>query len=326
MKKFLTIIVLATIILTSCTTKVDLYCYTGDTTILYSVLDTEVDTNYFRITKSSLEGNYTYNYDEIDVRFAGLFKNEPQPDTIMLDTITLMTDGFPKTYYYTTKKLVENQEYTVMVLRKADSVLVTSKAKTICEMSIIKPTANYGINFQPSNVNQIQWVGIHHEDAPNINAGFFSMTGYFHYKELMPGATDTVERYMEWSIGSGQVEHMQNSTYHFYSTYYTPSRFFTLLETDDYLKNNSPHGVQRWLLPFEFRLCVYGEELFEYYVANNSTSVIPEVPNYSNVENGIGLLSARTTMSKYYVIEQICRKRISYNYPYGFIYDPNLQN
>ena len=206
MKKFLTIIVLATIILTSCTTKVDLYCYTGDTTILYSVLDTEVDTNYFRITKSSLEGNYTYNYDEIDVRFAGLFKNEPQPDTILLDTITLMTDGFPKTYYYTTKKLVENQEYTVMVLRKADSVLVTSKAKTICKISIIRPTANFGINFQSNNVNQIQWVGTGHDNAPDINAGFFSVTGYFHYRELMPGAVDTVDRYMGQSSTGREYE------------------------------------------------------------------------------------------------------------------------
>ena len=173
-------------------------------------------------------------------------------------------------------------------------------------------------------MNQGQWAGSHHDDAPNINAGFFSLTGYFHYKELMPGATDTVDRYMEWTIGAGQAEQMQNSTYHFYSSYYTPSRFFFLLENDEYLKNNSPYGVQRWLLPFEFRLSVYGEELFEYYVANNSTSVIPEVPNYSNVENGIGMMSSRSTVSKFYVIEQVCRIRISNNYPYGFIYDPNL--
>ena len=323
MKKLYPIILLV-LLLCSCTTQVDLYCYTGDTTILYSVLDVKADTNYFRITKSSLEGDYTYNYDEIDVRFAGLFKNEPQPDTVLLDTVTLMSDGFPKTFYYTTKKLIENQEYTVIILRKADSVLVTSKAKTICRISIIKPMSNYGINFQPSNVNQIQWVGTGHDYAPDINAGFFSVTGYFHYRELMPGATDTVDRYMEWTIGSGQADQMQNPTYHFYSTYYTPSRFFTLLENDEYLKYNSPYGVQRWLEPFEFRISIYGQELFEYYVANNSTSVIPEVPNYSNVENGIGLLSARTTMSKFYVIEQICRKRISNNYPYGFIYDPNL--
>ena len=325
MKKFYPITLLV-LLLCSCTTKFDLYCYEGDTTILYSVLDVKADTNYFRVTKSSLEGEYTYNYDEIDVSFAGLFKNEPQPDTILLDTVTMMTDGFPKTYYYTTKKLIENQEYTIIVHRKADGVTVTSKAKTICSIRFIKPTTMFGINFQSSNLTQIQWVGIYHDDSPNINAGFFSVTGYFHYRELMPGATDTVDRYMEWTIGSGRDDEMQHSTFHYYAANYVPSRFFFLLENDEYLKNNSPYGVQRWLKPFEFRVLVYGKELYEYYVANNSTSVIPEIPNYSNVENGIGLLSARTTASEFYVIEQICRKRISFNYPYGFVYDPNLQN
>lgn len=308
----------------SCTTKFDLYSYDGDTTIVYSVLDVDADTNYFRITKSSLDNAFTYNYDDIDVRFAGLFKNEPRPDTIMLDTISIMTDGRLKTYYYTTKKLIENQEYSIIVLRKTDSVTIFSKAKTICKVSIFRPTSLYGINFQSSHVNQIQWTGTGHDDAPNINAGFFNITGYFHYKELMPGATDTVDRYMEWSIGSGQAEQLQNPTFRYYVTYYTPSMFFVLLENDEYLKNNSPYGVQRWLEPFEFRINAYGEELFEYYVANNSTSVIPEVPNYSNIENGIGLLSSRSTISKFYVIEQLCRIRISNDYPYGFIYDPNL--
>lgn len=323
MKKLYPIIILV-LLLCSCTTKFDLYCYNGDSTIVYSVLDVDADTNYFRITKSSLENEFTYNHNDIDVRFAGLFKNEPRPDTIMLDTISITTDGISKTYYYTTKKLIENQEYTIIVLRKADNVTIMSKAKTICKISIFRPTNFYGINFQPNNVSQIQWTGTGHDEAPNINAGFFSVTGYFHYKELMPGATDTVDRYMEWAIGSGQAEQLQNPSFHYYVTYYTPSMFFTLLENDSYLKNNSPYGVQRWLEPFEFRINAYGEELFEYYVANNSTSVIPEVPNYSNVENGIGLLSSRSTVSKFYVIEQICRKRISNNYPYGFIYDPNL--
>ena len=322
MKRFF-IIVLFIVIATACTTKVDLYSYEGDKTIVYSVLDVKADTNYFRITKSSLEGEYTYNYDEIYVRFAGLFKDELQPDTIMLDTISLMTKGKSKTYYFTTKKLIENQEYTVIVFRKSDNVTIISKTKTICDISFIKPIGKY-INLRLDNVNQVQWVGTHHEEAPNINAGFFSVTGYFHYKELMPGATDTVERCMEWTLGSGEPDNWQNTTYHFYSTYYTPSRFFFLLEKDEYLNNNSPFGVQRWLEPFEFKLCVYGKELYEYYIANNSPSVIPEVPNYSNVENGIGLVSSRTTVSTFHVIEQICRKRITYNYPYGFVYDPNL--
>ena len=323
MKKFLIFIALSMIIFVACTTKFDLYSYEGDTTIVYAVLDVNADTNYFRISKSSLNNEYEYNYDDLDVKFAGRFANELQPDTIMLDTISIMTDGVLKHFYYTTTKLITNQEYTVIIFRKDDGVTVTSTAKTICDVSFIRPMGKY-INLRSDIVNQIQWVGSHHPDAPDINAGSFTMIAYFHYKELMPGATDTVERYMQWTIGSGEADDWQNTTFNYYATFYTPSTFFYLLGHDEYLIENSPYGVQRWLEPFEFRLYVYGEELYDYHIINNATSVIPEVPNFSNVENGIGLLSARTTVSSFHVIEQICRIRISANYPYGFIYDPNL--
>lgn len=324
MKNLLIIIALTMMIFVSCTTKFDLYCYEGDTTIVYSVLEVNADTNYFRITKSSLNNEYMYDYDDIDVRFAGLFKDEPRPDTIMLDTISIMNDGKSVFYYYTTKKLLLNEEYTLIILRKADNVTVTSKAKTVCDIGFLKPTYNAYINLRLNKTNTFQWIGKNHNEAPNINAGSFSIICYFHYKELMPGATDTVERYMEWTIGSGTAEEWQNTTYHYYATHYIPSTFFSMLEKDEYLKNNSPYGVQRWLEPFEIKLFVYGEELYDYHIINNATSAIPEVPNYSNVENGIGLMSSRTTVSTFHVIEQICRKRITENYPYGFYYDPNL--
>ena len=323
MKNLLTIMALTMIVFASCSTKVDLYRYEGDTTIVYSVLEVNVDTNFFRITKSSLENEYQYAFNDLDVRFAGLFKDEQQPDTIMLDTLTVMCNRLPRNYYYTTKKLLENQDYTLIILRKADSVTVTSKAKTICHINFTRPIGKY-INFRSNVVNQVQWVGTQHDNVPYINAGSFTVIGYFHYKELMPGATDTVERYMQWTIGSGEANEWQNSTYHYYATFYTPSTLFTLLEKDEYLNENSPYGVQRWLEPFEFKLFVYGEELYDYHIINNSTSVIPEVPNYSNIENGIGLLSSRTTVSTFHVIEQITRIRITEYFPYGFVYDPNL--
>lgn len=323
MKKFLTIMALAMMFLASCTTKFDLYIHTGDTAIVYAILEVDADTNYISVTKSSLENDYYYHPNDIKVSFAGLFKGENAVDTVELPFIEKIVNGHPKNFYYTTKKLIEHQEYTIIVFRKAEGDTIISKTTTICDINFIRPLGKY-INFIPDNVNQVQWVGIHHDEAPDINAGFFSLIGYFHYKELMPEATDTVDRCMEWIIGSGRVDQWQNTTYHYYSTYYTPSRFFFLLENDEYLKNNSPIGVQRWLEPFEFKLFVYGDELYKYYIANNSTSIIPEVPNYSNVENGIGLMSSRTTVSTFHVVEQICRKRITYNYPFGFVYDPNL--
>ena len=323
MKKILTLIALAMIFLASCTTKLDLYSYDGDTTIIYSVLEVNADTNYISVTKSSLEHDYYYNPDDIEVSFAGKFEGESTIDTISLPSIEKIVNGEVRTFYYTTNKLIKDQEYEVMVLRKTDSVLVKSKAKTICNIMFKKPLGKY-INLRNINVAGIEWIGVGNDDAPKVNAGFYDVYAYFHYKELMPGATDTVDRCMEWKIISDNAKNLYNNTKFVYNAFYTPILFFSLLEKNDYLVNNSPFGVQRWLEPFEIKIFVYGDELYKYYIINNATSAIQEVPNYSNVDNGIGLMSSRTTVSHYYVIEQICRKRITENYPYGFVYDPNL--
>lgn len=321
--KRLFIFILFLIIATSCTTKFDLYCYEGDTTIVYSILEVNADTNYFRITKSSLENEYTYNYDDIDVRFTGLFKNELQPDTITLDTISIISDGQLKTYYFTDKKLIDGQTYTLLIHRKADDVTISSTTMTINDLRFIKPVYGSYINFRPTHVNKIEWIGLG-SIAPEINASYYVVTGYFHYRELMPGATDTVDRVMVWPIGTEQANHLFNTYDSHYIMFYTPSTFFTLLGEDEYLQNNSPLGVQRWLEPFEFEIIAYGEELYNYHIINNSYSAIQEVPNYTNIVNGIGLMSSRTAKSSFHVIEQLCRKRISENYDYGFYYDPNL--
>ena len=323
MKNLLKIMVLAMVLLAACTTKFDLYCYDGDTTIVYSVLEVNADTNFFRISKSSLENDYDYQPDDIEVSFVGRFAGENNIDTLRLASVEKIVDGQLKPVYYTTKKLVKNQDYSILVFRKADSVVVSTTTKTICDISYTRPIGKY-INLRSNVLNRVMWVGTKHDDAPLINAGAFDVYAYFHYKELMPGATDTVRQTMTWELRSETADRMYNSTHHHYEAHYTPSTFFTLLEKDDYLNNNSPYGVQRWLEPFEFKVIVYGEELYEYHAVNTATSVMQDVPNYTHVVNGVGMMSSRTSVSTFHVIEQICRKRISENYPYGFVYDPNL--
>ena len=255
--------------------------------------------------------------------FSGLFDNESMVDTVSLDTISIMHDGESRTYYFTTKKLLEGQEYTLLIHRKTDDVTVVSKTRTISKIRFLKPIGKY-INLRKINIAHVEWIGLNTDIAPRINAGYFEVVAYFHYKELMPGATDTVERSMEWHIMADDEGRMYNTTNYYYNASYKPITFFEMLERDDYLKNNSPYGVQRWLEPFEFRIIIYGTELYNYHIVNNSTSAIPEMPNYSNVENGVGIMSSRITKSTFHVIEQICRKRITENYDYGFYYDPNL--
>ena len=338
-KNFLTIIAIAALILSSCSNKVDLYNYDGDTTVVYAMLDTSLDTNFFKITHSfigdvsqlsqSYEAN-NYNYDEIEVTFSGVFEGNNQPQTFTLDTVSKWKpydgnsqfySGCRQTYYYTTQKLKEGEEYSLNVLRKEDNVNVFAKAVTINNFTYQKPISTIPITFTDvtTSTANVEW------KVPTFpfrsTAAYFEVTGYFHYKELLPGAQDTIRQSIKWGMGSGKEETLYNtsSSLPYYVISYTPSVLFTLLANDEHLQNNSP-GAQRWFEKFEFDVTAIGEDLYNYYLATNSTSAIQDVPNYSNVENGMGIMSARVTKSIFLTIRDNTRAKIIERFPeYGFI-------
>ena len=146
---FLAIIALAALIFNSCSNKVDLYCYDGDSTVVYAMLDSNADTNFFKITHSfvgdvsQLAHDYNannYKYDEIEVTLSGIFDGNNQTQTLTLDTISkwipydpnsLFYSGCYQTYYFTTQKLLDGKEYILNVLRKEDNVNITAKTTTI---------------------------------------------------------------------------------------------------------------------------------------------------------------------------------------------------
>ena len=345
MKKiFLAIAAFAALILTSCSNKVDLYSYEGDTTIVYAMLDAGADTNYFKITKSfignanEMAQNYemsNYKYDEIEVTFSGEFEGSSTIQTITLDTISkwipydensTFYSGRRQTYYYTSQRLQEGKEYTLNILRKEDNVNISAKTLTINNFRFKKPIANQILQFKDVKRSSIEWKVPDPTTLFQSTAAYFEITAYFHYKELMPGSTDTVSRYALWPIGSDKAENLMttsnNDTY--YTINYTPEALFTVLRDNQYLKENSPAFVQRFYENFEIRVSAIGEELYNYYIVANSTSAIQDTPNYTNIENGMGIMSSRVSKSSLHRINQLSRQKIEEDFPeYGFVHDPN---
>lgn len=343
MKKIIwTIFAIAALVFSSCSNKVDLYSDEGDTTIVYAMLDTGADTNFFKITHSfignanELAHDYdanNYKYDEIEVTFTGVFEDSPATQTIALDTISkwipnnsnsTFYSGCYQTYYYTTKKLVEGKEYTINILRKADNVTISATTKTINTFVFKKPVTNVvGFTGQSASV---EWRVRDASTMYHSTASYFEVYGFFNYSELMPGATDTVKRSIQWTLGEGTESNLfttaQNDMY--YAVNYTPNALFDIISQDAYLKNNSPYGVKRWFDKFEFRIFAIGEDLYNYNLIANSNSAIQDVPNYTNVTNGNGIVSARVAKSKFVTIMENTRVQIcTDNEQFGFINDPN---
>ena len=169
---FLTII-LSLFTLNSCDGPFSIFSEDGEeVTIVYGYLDADADTNYLKITKSftgnavDLAPNYSANnYDyKLDVKLTGKFATNPNAvRTVMLDTTSvfkpynpygLFYSGVNQVLYYTTEKLLENQEYQLVITRK-DGEVIKSKVKTICSSTVKKPHLN--MSFESSGTSKIEW-------------------------------------------------------------------------------------------------------------------------------------------------------------------------
>lgn len=340
MKRLFLILAIAAMFFSSCSNKVDLYNNDGDTTVIYAMLDPFADTNFFKITHSfvgnALEmaqdpSNSNYQFNEIEVTLTGVFKDSGASQTILLDTISKWIPYNPEAtyysgcyqrYYYTTKQLLEGHEYNVNVLRKADNVNVTAKTSTVNHIVFQKPVY---LSFSPnSHKSPVEW---RVNEAPFVsNASYFDVVAYFRYSELMPGSTELVHRSIQWNMGSGEASslYVSNASLPYYKISYAPAALYTILANDKYLKNNSPSGVQRFFEDFRFTVNAYGKEMYEYYLATHSSSAIQDVPNYTNIENGMGLVSSCVTIIRDLPIDQDSRDRIRDEFPsYHFYSSPN---
>lgn len=320
-------------IFNSCETDVNIYTEGDETTIVYGYLDVDADTNYLKITKSftgnAIETAPIYsasNYDyKLDVRLKGRFADSPNTVSVaVLDTVSvykpydpnsIFYSGINQVLYYTTRKLKENEEYQLTIKRN-DGVELTSKVQTISGNVIRKPLVS--ITFLPtsSGTNQVEWSPTTYGEL----AAYYEVVGYFHYKQFLQNGTDTTRHTMKWFMGSGTSEQLWNSSDNRLSISYTPKDFYARLQADDNIANNSPDFVGRIVEGFEIVVTSTGEELYNYILIQNSGSAIQDTPEYTNIENGMGILSSRSECRKMFPVSDITINTLEKDYPqWGFM-------
>jgi hypothetical protein len=324
-------IILSIIILNSCDNSVNIFTDGEEVTAVYGYLDVDADTNYVKITKSftgnavDLAPDYSAsNYDyKLDVKLIGKFASSPGfVKTVVLDTTSvfkpydpdgLFYSGVNQVLYYTTEKLLENQEYQLVITRN-DGEVVKSKVKTICGMTIRKPM--YNISFESPVTNRIEW----RSNTFNQLAAYYEVVGYFHYKQIDPGQTDTTYHKMKWFFGSGTGEEMYNSSTMNMFVNYTPTTFFSKLASDANIANNTSTYTQRFVDCFEIVVTATGDELYNYILIQNSNSAIMDTPEYTNINNGLGIFSSRSVCTHKVEIDERTVNTLIRDYPqWGFV-------
>ncbi|MBU2558217.1 MAG: DUF4249 family protein [Bacteroidetes bacterium] len=310
--------------LSSCSTDVDLYADYQDITVVYGLLDPDEDTNFVKISKAFLgPGNAlqiakdpdSSNYSgKLDVQLKGR-KNGNDLPAITLDTITinnkLAGDSvfyFPNQLLYYTTATIDPLATYQLVINHNDKQ-ITAETGIVQSFGITKP-GGFVFNFTATIASQVEW-------RSAVNGKRYEVNLTFHYKELRPGNPDTLHKTMDWYLGTRTSNELEGGET--MNVSYLGQNFYARLgqQIDETL------NVKRWAGDVVLTISAGGDALNTFIDVNApSNSIIQEIPQYTNLENGTGIFSSRRNITRSYELLSTSEDKLVNDYNWGFIKNP----
>ncbi len=307
-------------LLFSCSTDVDNYADYKDITIVYGLLESNSDTTFLKITKAYLgPGNAlvmaknpdSSNYaGKLDVKLKGKKNNFDLP-VIQLDTITIKNKlagdsifYFPQQkLYFTTAAIDPEASYSLEIMR--DNHVVESSTNIVKDFSITQPTNRF--NFASTAATNVAWIAAE-------NAKRHEVVLVFNFEEIWPGSGDTLRKTMQWNMGTVTSSKLDGSENLEIS--YNGSEFYTRLAS---AIDVNALNVRRFAGNVDVYISAGGGDLTTYIEVNTpSNSIIQEVPQFTNIENGFGIFSSRFTLKRSYKMTVQSETKLVESYPWGF--------
>lgn len=322
-----------TLLFPACETDVDVNAEWKEITIVYGLLSQNEQEHYFRINKAFLGGNAleiakiadssSYN-GKLQVNLQGVNLSNEVVQTIPFDTTTISnkdTGIFYNPYmlvYKGTGDLDPELTYKLNVKNTVSGKEVSASTHLIKDFHISQPPSGGKANFRRENLQgeplstKFSWG----------NAAFakrYEPVIRFHYYEVPAGTIDTISKYIDWALptqnaddisgnGSQEIDVSNNGFY-------------------DFIKNNVKpveYNGARLAGMVEFIVTAGGEEYDTYLRVNGpSYSLVQDRPEYTNIENGYGLVSSRYTTTKSRRLSKETEDEILL-LGVGFIENPNL--
>lgn len=286
---------------TGCSTDVDVVAEYEDITIIYGLLDARHSVHYVKVNKaflgeddavvmaavrdSSEYTNLRVHIDEVN-EFGNLVRGWDLQDTTLVRT----ESGFAEeqTYYtFTESTLSSDFIYRITVTvnpETSNEKFVTAETPLIPDMIITRPPPTFQV--QLVNASELSEQAFKWSAAPN--ALLYNVNIEVPIQEKR--GNDVIEKTIEWQIASlrststdgGEDLEFSLDGEEFYN------QIANSLEADPNVQRKIPDGEIRIILT------AGGEELATYAeVANPSSGLIQDKPEYTNVENGLGVFSCR---------------------------------
>ncbi len=292
----------------SCKTDVDINAHWKDITIVYGLLNQSDTAQYIRINKAFLgEGNALqmaniadsslYDTAVIQVKLIEL-NNGIARDSAMLYPVTeIQKDSgmfyYPSQILYKTKfHLNSRYGYKLEIKNKKTGKIISAQTNLVEDFDVAKPSwSSKTISFISPGLGsyKVEWTSAK-------NAKRYEVLIRFHYREKSEHSSDTLNKYVDWNLGSIKSDDLLGGVQMYLP--YEGTTFYTNMEAAIQNKNFDP-TAKRFIGKVEFIFYAAGNELNTYIEVNGPYSgILQEKPEYTNIENGIGIFSSRYYKSK----------------------------
>jgi hypothetical protein len=339
----------AFVFITSCETDFDTTANYKDITVVYGLLDQTKAEQYIKINKAFLSETDVLTYaalddsnqyaNKLEVTLEEWNSNGNFVQSFNFDTTTIY-DKEPGQFYNPEQILYKwqgpefpigyefitwgqtpvdtipiwlntNSTYKLIIKNTELNKVLTSETKLVDKFNLTKPVPfTTTILFVPDPVSSRPFTWKNSD-----NAGKYEINMLFHYGELKTGAADTVYKYISLMSNSVNVNQGQEEV----TVYFSDDRFFTACNTlipyDDATIENE---IKDRFSSFIEVIISAADQDFALYLEVNepSTSIVQDKPQYSNIENGLGIFSSRSNKSTLKKVHSESMTYLMSEYPY----------
>lgn len=298
-------LLLSILIFSRCSTDVNLIAPYKETTVVYGLLNPVDSVQYIRIAKGYLgEGNALtmatvndsiyYPDSEIRVVLQRWYNSTFMDSVVLVRDESIQKDPgifsnqpnvlyrLPADTINKTDSIRKDSNYKLSILNLKTGNMVTSSTPVVGDVFISVPSSNTAIKISMTSPapNTVKF-------SPAPNGKIYNLVIRFHYeeKELTPPNTVTIKT-ADWIFSNREA----TSTTTPIEISYFGEDFYRNLS----LKIAPNSGVQRKALKLDFVFTIGAEAFYTYYLVNQpSLTINQNVPQFTNITNGLGIFSSR---------------------------------
>lgn len=307
MKRIFSLFLLS-LVFASCDNEIDINAEYQDLTIIYGMLDPDMDTNYVRIQRGYLgeaaasasfgaSDSLYYDSADIDVLIreynpgeSNVLKEAPMiyDDSKTLQAGSFTGEGFHLYRVPSDFSISRSKEYEVLVTRTEDMSTASARTGIVGTLDLKQPRQPLNQRFFDGRIefDVDQNLGGSNPQATLKMAAYQTII-YFHYKEVNLNTRDEVFKTEEIRLP------LEESSFDEQNLFFSGNQLNAALAGR--IEKDPTKRVLRFFQGMDLRIIGASEELMTYIdLSKPASGVNQNRPQYQQVVNGTGILSSRT--------------------------------